>query len=142
MLDENDSLVSSTSQGLPEPGYHIDLPESVEDWLASHDVDLTQAANLANYLRFYYYDQETGAEIRRWDLMDQGVYSRDANGNVSRYVYSLSPNKIQGENEGVKVRLQFTDDGNIVTTDNIRMEEGVVSANYEMTIYDLSLIHI
>src|SRR5699024_585067 len=68
--------------------------------------------------------------------MDQGVYSRDANGNVSRYVYSLSPNKIQGENEGVKVRLQFTDDGNIVTTDNIRMEEGVVSANYEMTIYD------
>ncbi|WP_300272159.1 S-layer homology domain-containing protein [uncultured Oscillibacter sp.] len=136
VLDENDSLVSSTSQGLPEPGYHIDLPESVEDWLASHDVDLTQAANLANYLRFYYYDQETGAEIRRWDLMDQGVYSRDANGNVSRYVYSLSPNKIAGENEGVKVRLQFTDDGNIVTTDNIRMEEGVVSANYEMTIYD------
>ena len=136
VLDENDSLVSSTSQGLPEPGYHIDLPESVEDWLASHDVDLTQAANLANYLRFYYYDQETGAEIRRWDLMDQGVYSRDANGNVSRYVYSLSPNKIEGENEGVKVRLQFTDDGNIVTTDNIRMEEGVVSANYEMTIYD------
>lgn len=68
--------------------------------------------------------------------MDQGVYSRDATGNVSRYVYSLSPNQIEGENEGVKVRLQFTDDGNIITTDNIRMEEGVVSANYEMTIYD------
>ena len=55
---------------------------------------------------------------------------------MSRYVYSLSPNQIEGENEGVKVRLQFTDDGNIITTDNIRMEEGVVSANYEMTIYD------
>ena len=129
-------FVGSMEQGLPEPGYHIDLPDSVEAWLTSHGVDLTQAANLADYLSFYYYDQETGAAIRRWDLMDQGVYSRDATGNVSRYVYSLSPNQIEGENEGVKVRLQFTDDGNIITTDNIRMEEGVVSANNEMTIYD------
>lgn len=136
VLDDAGDFVGSTEQGLPEPGYHIDLPDSVEAWLTSHGVDLTQAANLANYLSFYYYDQETGAAIRRWDLMDQGVYSRDATGNVSRYVYSLSPNQIEGENEGVKVRLQFTDDGNIITTDNIRMEEGVVSANYEMTIYD------
>ncbi|WP_455724390.1 S-layer homology domain-containing protein [Dysosmobacter welbionis] len=136
VLDDAGDFVGSTEQGLPEPGYHIDLPDSVEAWLTSHGVDLTQAANLADYLSFYYYDQETGAAIRRWDLMDQGVYSRDATGNVSRYVYSLSPNQIEGENEGVKVRLQFTDDGNIITTDNIRMEEGVVSANYEMTIYD------
>ena len=136
VLDDAGDFVGSTEQGLPEPGYHIDLPDSVETWLTSHGVDLTQAANLADYLSFYYYDQETGAAIRRWDLMDQGVYSRDATGNVSRYVYSLSPNQIEGENEGVKVRLQFTDDGNIITTDNIRMEEGVVSANYEMTIYD------
>lgn len=136
VLDDAGDFVGSTEQGLPEPGYHIDLPDSVEAWLTSHGVDLTQAANLANYLSFYYYDQETGAAIRRWDLMDQGVYSRDATGNVSRYVYSLSPNQIEGENEGVKVRLQFTDDSNIITTDNIRMEEGVVSANYEMTIYD------
>lgn len=69
----------------------------MEAWLTSHGVDLTQAANLADYLSFYYYDQETGAAIRRWDLMDQGVYSRDATGNVSRYVYSLSPNQIEGE---------------------------------------------
>ena len=136
VLDDAGDFVGSMEQGLPEPGYHIDLPDSVEAWLTSHGVDLTQAANLADYLIFYYYDQETGAAIRRWDLMDQGVYSRDATGNVSRYVYSLSPNQIEGENEGVKVRLQFTDDGNIITTDNIRMEEGVVSANYEMTIYD------
>lgn len=136
VLDDAGDFVGSMEQGLPEPGYHIDLPDSVEAWLTSHGVDLTQAANLADYLSFYYYDQETGAAIRRWDLMDRGVYSRDATGNVSRYVYSLSPNQIEGENEGVKVRLQFTDDGNIITTDNIRMEEGVVSANYEMTIYD------
>ena len=136
VLDDAGDFVGSTEQGLPEPGYHIDLPDSVEAWLTSHGVDLTQAANLADYLSFYYYDQETGAAIRRWDLMDQGVYSRDATGNVSRYVYSLSSIQIEGENEGVKVRLQFTDDGNIITTDNIRMEEGVVSANYEMTIYD------
>lgn len=83
VLDDAGDFVGSMEQGLPEPGYHIDLPDSVEAWLTSHGVDLTQAANLADYLSFYYYDQETGAAIRRWDLMDQGVYSRDATGNVS-----------------------------------------------------------
>ncbi len=55
---------------------------------------------------------------------------------MSRYVYSLSPNQIEGENEGVKVRLssQMTATSSLPTTSE--WEEGVVSANYEMTIYD------
>ena len=57
VLDDAGDFVGSMEQGLPEPGYHIDLPDSVEAWLTSHGVDLTQAANLADYLSFYYYDQ-------------------------------------------------------------------------------------
>ena len=136
VTDESGAIIDGTeASGLPEPGYHIDLPDAVELWLQEHDVDLEEsAANLAEQLAFQYFD-ENGNIIRNWDLENQGVYSRNSDGTVSRYVYSLSPNTVEGENEGVQVRLAFTDDGNIVTTDNIRMDENTVSASYEMTIY-------
>ena len=137
VTDEDGNVITETeTSGLPEPGYHIDLPAAVESWLQEHDVDLEEsAANLAGQLAFQYFD-ESGNIIRNWDLENQGVYSKNSDGTVSRYVYSLSPNTVEGENEGVQVRLAFTDDGNIVTTDNIRMDENTVSASYDMTIYD------
>ena len=136
VTDESGAIIDGTeASGLPEPGYHIDLPAAVESWLQEHDVDLEEsAANLAGKLAFQYFD-ESGDIIRNWDLENQGVYSRNSDQTVSRYVYSLSPNTVEGENEGVQVRLAFTDDDNIVTTDNIRMDENTVSASYEMTIY-------
>lgn len=134
---ENDEIIEGTeSSGLPRPGFYFDLPQAVTDWLTEHGVTLDgeNAANLANVLDFCYYDED-GDEIRHWDLEDQGVYSRDNAGSITRYVYSLSPNTIPGDAEGVEVRLQFTDDGNIVTDDNIRMDENTVFADYEVTIY-------
>ena len=136
VTDESGAIIDGTeTSGLPEPGYHIDLPDAVESWLQEHGADLDDAANLAEQLAFRYFD-ESGNIIRNWDLENQGVYSKNSDGTVSRYVYSLSPNTVEGENEGVQVRLAFTDDGNIVTTDNIRMDENTVSASYDMTIYD------
>jgi len=136
VTDGDGTIIDGTeTSGLPEPGYHIDLPDAVESWLQEHGADLDDAANLAEQLAFRYFD-ESGNIIRNWDLENQGVYSKNSDGTVSRYVYSLSPNTVEGENEGVQVRLAFTDDGNIVTTDNIRMDENTVSASYDMTIYD------
>ena len=136
VTDEDGNVITETeTSGLPEPGYHIDLPAAVESWLQEHGADLDDAANLAEQLAFRYFD-ESGNIIRNWDLENQGVYSKNSDGTVSRYVYSLSPNTVEGENEGVQARLAFTDDGNIVTTDNIRMDENTVSASYDMTIYD------
>ena len=135
VTDESGAIIDGTeTSGLPEPGYHIDLPAAVESWLQEHGADLDDAANLAEQLAFRYFD-ESGNIIRNWDLENQGVYSKNSDGTVSRYVYSLSPNTVEGEDEGVQVRLAFTDDGNIVTTDNIRMDENTVSASYDMTIY-------
>ena len=135
VTDEDGNIVEGTeNSGLPEPGYHIDLPAAVESWLQEHGADLDDAANLAEQLAFRYFDED-GNIIRNWDLENQGVYSKNTDGTVSRYVYSLSPNTVEGENKGVQVRLAFTDDGNIVTTDNIWMNENTVSASYDMTIY-------
>ena len=133
VLDENGKPVSETSQGLPEPGYHIDLPDGVENWLEEHGVNMDEAADLADVLSFRYYNEEGTVLLRRWDLEDQGVYSRNGD-TVTAYVYSLSANKVEDQ-DPTKVRLQFTDDGAIVTTDNIRMDENTVSARYKMTIY-------
>ena len=135
VTDESGAIIDGTeTSGLPEPGYHIDLPAAVESWLQEHGADLDDAANLAEQLAFRYFDED-GNIIRNWDLENQGVYSKNTDGTVSRYVYSLSPNTVEGENKGVQVRLAFTDDGNIVTTDNIWMNENTVSASYDMTIY-------
>lgn len=133
--NENGELVSNaTASGLPEPGYHIDLPEAVETWLEEHDVDMSAAADLANYLHFRYYD-ENGEMTRNWDLEDQGVYSMEGD-TVTAYVYSLSTNTVEGEFKDTPVRLEFTNNGEIVTDDIVEMDENTASATYQMTIYD------
>ena len=70
VLDENGKPVSETSQGLPEPGYHIDLPDGVENWLEDHGVNMDEAADLADVLSFRYYNEEGTVLLRRWDLED------------------------------------------------------------------------
>lgn len=135
LADDEGNLVSSTTEnGLPEPGYHIDLPEAVETWLEEHDVDMSAAADLANYLHFRYYDAN-GEMTRNWDLEDQGVYSMEGD-TVTAYVYSLSTNTVEGEFKDTPVRLEFTNNGEIVTDDIVEMDENTASATYQMTIYD------
>ncbi len=131
---EGNIIADTATSGLPRPGYHIDLSNKVETWLAGKNVDTTQAANLAELLSFCYYDDETLNLLRQWDLEDQGVYSREGN-NVTAYVYSLSPNQVEGEFKNTEVRLQFTDNGEIITDDSLTMGEDVVSKTYKMTIY-------
>lgn len=136
VTDANGDIIGSTEteNGLPRPGYHIDLSDEVETWLAEKNVDTTQAADLAELLSFCYYDQDdSNTLLRQWNLVDQGVYSREG-GTVTAYVYSLSPNQTEHET-GREVRLQFTDNGKIITDDSLTMGEDVVSKTYQMTIY-------
>ena len=135
LANEDGELVSGTTEsGLPEPGYHIDLPDAVETWLKEQGVDMSVAADLANYLHFRYYDAN-GEMTRNWDLEDQGVYSMEGD-TVTAYVYSLSTNTVEGEFKDTPVRLEFTNNGEIVTDDIVKMDENTASATYQMTIYD------
>ena len=132
--EEGVLLENPTVSGLPEPGYHIDLPDAVETWLKEQGVDMSVAADLANYLHFRYYDAN-GEMTRNWDLEDQGVYSMEGD-TVTAYVYSLSTNTVEGEFKDTPVRLEFTNNGEIVTDDIVKMDENTASATYQMTIYD------
>ena len=51
-------------------------------------------------------------------------------------MYSLSTNTVEGEFKDTPVRLEFTNNGEIVTDDIIEMDENTASATYQMTIYD------
>ena len=51
-------------------------------------------------------------------------------------MYSLSTNTVEGEFKDTPVRLEFTNNGKIVTDDIIEMDENTASATYQMTIYD------
>ena len=131
---------SETENGLPRPGYHIDLSNNVNSWLQQNNVSTETAADLAELLSFCYYDQDdSNTLLRQWNLIDQGVYSREGE-TVTAYVYSLSPNQVEGEFKDTEVRLQFTDNGEIITNDSLTMDENVVSKTYKMTIYGGGLI--
>ena len=126
MLNSSGDIIDGTeadASGLPEPGYHIELPAEVQAWLDKNattpdgGTEATGAAqNLAEILSFTY--NENGDNSRTWDLNYQGIYTVNEETNEpTQYVYSLEPaNNTQDE-----VRLQFEDDdGSLITTISLR----------------------
>ena len=131
IVDEDGNVIEETS-GLPEPGYYFVLSDDVTNWLAENGFTVDTATRLDEVLDFYYYDIATGEAIRHWELEYMGVHDRNATGETVRYVYRLLPDKLTG----TEVRLEFTDDGHIVSSDTIYMDQDTVSEKYEMTIHD------
>ncbi len=99
VTDESGSVVGeSTEQGLPEPGYYITLPDTVNAKIQSYleeqgesiQQDESGYVDLSDILRFSY---NLGGETRAWALQ---LYSQDGNsdGNSgvfaeNRYIYRL-----------------------------------------------------
>ena len=73
-------LTQPTESGLPQPGYHIELPEAVNAWLTAQGVDTSKVMDLAKLLHFAY-DQDT--QQREWGLTYMGVYDATAEGEIT-----------------------------------------------------------
>ena len=134
VTDGNGNIITDTqtSNGLPEPGYHIELPPEVQEWLEGSPTTPgggTAAQNLAEILSFTY--DENVENPRTWNLEYQGVYDTNASGTPTQYVYSLEP----GGTEQKEVRLQFKDEDKIITSDEFEMGPDTVSKTYDVTIY-------
>ena len=137
VTDEDGNIVEGTeTSGLPEPGYHIELPAAVVNWLAEQgviasgsDAD-TVAANLSEYLTFTYdYNNQT----RNWSMDYAGIYATNEDtGEPTRYVYTLNPANVDGEE--IPVRLLYKNGEEVVSTDDILMSETLVSDQFSMTI--------
>ena len=125
--EEGDLVVEEDdieANGLPEPGYHIELSQAVMDWL-NIETGEEGARDLTDYLSFQYQDD---VYQREWKLEYMGVYSTDP----TRYVYSMSPT----DPSNPEVRVVYTDAAGIEHfDDDITMDENTVSADYTMEIY-------
>lgn len=132
VTDEDGNVIDGyAGSGLPEPGYHIDLPTNIQKWLGSD----TKAEDLASILHFEYnVDSGASAGVRNWDMEFAGVYEVDENGNPIRYVYMMKPGKDENGKD-IPVRILYKDsEGNIKYDDDIGMSAGAANATYFMTI--------
>ena len=137
VTNESGAIIDGTeASGLPEPGYHIDLPDAVVNWLAEQRIDASGsnaddvAADLSQYLTFTYnHDDQT----RDWSMRYAGIYSTDEKtGEPTRYVYTLDPATVDGKE--IPVRLLYKNGETVVSTDDILMSETLVSDQFSMTI--------
>ena len=145
VVDENGETVDgSETQGLPEPGYYIDLPEALNEKLlkmvdtedittVTIDGETRQVIDLSGYLKFTYdgVDDAGNPVTREWSL--QRYDNKTGNGSMaySRYIYRLVPAEDQ-----VDVRLQFTDGSGTTTTNDVfELSEETLYQTYGMTIY-------
>lgn len=140
----------NSASGLPEPGYHIELPASVNEWLTANGVSAgnDQAANdLGQLMKFTYEGTDENGErvTREWAMEYVGIYAtNETTGEPTRYVYRLLPGKTGNGDETIPVRLMYFDDVNnnekydegdvVKSSDEFTMEENVVAETYRMTI--------
>ena len=137
VTDEEGNVITETeTSGLPEPGYHIELPDAVVNWLEEQGIIASGsnaddvAANLSEYLTFTY---DYADQTRDWSMGYAGIYSTNkTTGEPTRYVYTLNPANVDGEE--IPVRLLYKNGEEVVSTDDILMSETLVSDQFSMTI--------
>ena len=132
LVNEDGELLDQPTSGLPEPGYHIELPDAVNTWLEKQGIDTTSAEDLSPLLHFAY-DQD--AQQREWTMTYMGVYDANAEGEATQYVYSLNPAKDNKGNE-IPVRIMYLDPvtQDPIQDDQIGMTPDTVSATYTIAI--------
>lgn len=118
---EGEIIESTETSGLPEPGYHLTLPDTVVAWLDQQGLE--EGVDLSENLTFSY---QVGGEKKAWKLCYEGVYST----SPPRNVYAIKP-LVEGQEP---VRLCFKDGNKIISSDHIQMTENSVQETYSMEI--------
>ena len=124
-----EELDGQQSQGLPEPGYYITLPDWVNALIKNNDntisLDENGAADLSDILSFSYNFND---ETRIWTLKR---YDKDGKSTAyGQYVYRLIPGTGQ-----YNVRLQFSDGEETILSDVFTPALDQLYKKYTMTIY-------
>ncbi len=144
----DDTELGTTSDGLPEPGFYVTLPEDLNDWMIKHadDEDKTTVevtnedgtktrqtvVDLSDYLTFTYKDDQ--GNNRLWKLERYDNTNASESMAFSKYIYRILPAQV-GDEE-IPIRLQFTDqDGDITTSDDFTINLDGLYQEYKMTIY-------
>lgn len=127
---EDGETVATVSDGLPEPGFTIELPADIDAALkAAVGHEGSGPLDLSQYLSFSYDDGK--GNTRSWTL--ERYDNKPGNDSMAygHYIYRIVP--AEGQN---KVRLEFTDeDGQTSTSDDFDIILNDQYHVYSMTIY-------
>ena len=136
IVGNDGNIVDNPTNGLPEPGYYIELPEALNKALLDAlDLQKDTVLDLSDYVTFTYND---GTNARTWAL---ALYDEDGTSQAyGKNVYRLLP-AAEGQDP---VRLQITGDtveeGGVLTDDVFEIHlDGDLYREYNMAIYSGTL---
>ncbi len=136
IVGNDGNIVDNPTNGLPEPGYYIELPEALNKALLDAlNQEEGTVLDLSDYVTFTYDD---GKNARTWAL---ALYDEDGTSQAyGKNVYRLLP-AAEGQDP---VRLQITGDtveeGGVLTDDVFEIHlDGDLYREYNMAIYSGTL---
>lgn len=130
VTDAGGNVGNTVSDGLPEPGFIIELPLEIDQALkTAAGAPLDEALDLSGYLSFAYSD--AAGTTRTWSLERYDAKEGNTSMVDGRYIYRVVPAAGQDP-----IRLEFTDeDGQMSNSDNFVIELKDLYQMYDMTIY-------
>lgn len=130
VTDLGGNVVNTVSDGLPEPGFIIELPLDVDQALKTAvGAPLDEPLDLSDYLSFAYFN--AAGTTRTWSLERYDAKEGNSSMADGRYIYRIVPAKGQDP-----IRLAFTDEeGHRSNSDDFEIELEDLYQIYDMTIY-------
>lgn len=121
---------------LPEIGFYLTLPDDMNALLGSSE---EKQVDLSGIFSLTYYDTgDAGHTTRDWELElygDESMNHATVNGQHV-FIYKLMPSKINGTEEKIPLRMQFTDeDGNVMTDSKFPVNTGDEYRDYTINFY-------
>ena len=121
---------------LPEIGFYLILPDDMNALLGSSE---EKQVDLSGIFSLTYYDTgDAGHTTRDWELElygDESMNHATVNGQHV-FIYKLMPSKINGTEEKIPLRMQFTDeDGNVMTDSKFPVNTGDEYRDYTINFY-------
>ena len=140
VVNGSDGELATTNNGLPTPGFYIDMSDSMNEWLLEkvNPEDITtnddgkQVIDLSGYLTFTY---NKGTVTRTWSLERYDNKQDNTSMAYSQYIYRITPG-VSADGTETPIRLQFTDDkGAFMTSDDFSVGLNELFHQYDMSIY-------
>lgn len=140
VVNGSDGELATTNNGLPTPGFYIDMSDSMNEWLLekvnSEDIttndDGKKVIDLSGYLTFTY-NKDT--VTRTWSLERYDNKQDNTSMAYSQYIYRITPG-VSADDTETPIRLQFTDDkGAFMTSDDFSVGLNELFHQYDMSIY-------
>ena len=140
VVNGSDGELATTNNGLPTPGFYIDMSDSMNEWLLekvnSEDIttndDGKKVIDLSGYLTFTY---KKDTVTRTWSLERYDNKQDNTSMAYSQYIYRITPG-VSADGTKTPIRLQFKDDkGAFMTSDNFSVGLNELFHQYDMSIY-------